>query len=196
MQDNPVLKAIRERRSIRKYQDKPVPKEVAEQLLASAVFSPSSMHREPWRFVVVSDKRKIRELSDDVKRLTPIVGLAQRFVEKMQSRDDLIFYSAPLLILVTAPRGDLLSQAVSPGNKWTQIDCGLLAQTMFLAAHSLGLGSCYIGLAQVLNKDKELLKGLGVPADHDIIAPLIFGYPAEEKEAPQRRFNDKILKWI
>ena len=76
------------------------------------------------------------------------------------------------------------------------IDCGIVAQTMFLAAHSLGLGSCFIGFAQALNRDRQVLDGLGVPRDHEIIAPLIFGYPAESKEVPKRAFEDKVLKWI
>lgn len=181
---NPVLDAIRGRRSIRKYSTKPIPKEIVEQLLSAAVYSPSAMNRQPWRFVVITNRQKIKELSDAVKRLTPLTGLAQRFVERMTSREDLIFYSVPLLILVAAPKG----------YKWAHIDCGILAQTMFLAAHSLGLGSCFIGFAHALNKDGKLLRKLGIPEGMEIAAPLIFGYPAEEKPVPEREYEDKVLK--
>jgi len=183
---NPVIDVIRARRSIRKYTGKPVTKEVIGQLLSAAVMSPSAMDREPWRFVVITDKAKIKELSDAVKRLTPLQGLAQKFVERMTSREDLIFYSAPLLILIVAQKD----------YKWAHLDCGILAQTMFLAAKSFGLGSCFIGFARALNNDHELLRSLGVPEGDEIVAPLIFGYQAEEKKAPERKFEDKVLKWF
>jgi len=180
-----VTDAIRERRSIRKYEPRPVPEQIVKELLSLAAYSPSAMHREPWRFIIVTDPKKIRELSDAVKRLMPLIGLAARFVERMQSREDTIFYGAPLLILVCAPKGD----------NWAMLDCGILAQTMFLAAQSHGIGSCFIGFAQSLNKDEKLLKELGVPSGQEIVAPLIFGYPAEKKEVPERKYEDKVLKW-
>ena len=180
-----VTDAIRERRSIRKYERKPVPEAIVKELLSLAVYSPSAMHREPWRFIVITDPKKIKELSDDVKRLTPLVGLGMKFVERFQSRKDLIFYDAPLLVLVCAPKGD----------EYAVLDCGILAQTMFLAAYSHGLGSCFIGFARSLNKDEKVLKELGVPAGYEISAPLIFGYPAEKKEVPERKYEDKVLKW-
>ena len=184
MPANPVLKAIRERRSIRKYGTKPVPKEIIGKLLSAAAMSPSAMDRQEWEFTVVTDRKTISVLSGCVKRQMSIIGYAQRFAERFTSRKDLIFYSAPLLIIVTAPKG----------NEWAHINCGILAQTMFLAAHSLGLGSCYIGFARTLNKDSEALKLLGIPGSREIVAPLIFGYAAEKKPVPQR--EPKIAKWI
>lgn len=181
---NDVLKAIYGRRSIRKYQDKPVPKEVIEQLLDAAVMSPNAMHREPWRFIVVESREKISYLSEKVKGSMKLLGLAIRVVEFVKRRGDNIFYDAPLLVIMTAKKG----------YTWAKMDCGIAAQTMLLAAYSLGLGSCYIGFGNYLNNDKEVLKELGVPEDHEIIAPLIFGYAADEKPTPDRK--PKILNWI
>ena len=148
--------------------------------------SPSAMHKEPWRFIVITDRKMINELSDRVKKRAGIIGHAPRFAERFTSREDTIFYGAPLLIIVIAPKE----------NEWAHIDCGILAQTMFLAAHSLGLGSCYIGFGRMLNSDAEALKLLGIPSDMEIVAPLIFGYSSEEKPAQKRSFEDKILKRI
>lgn len=184
MQDNPVLKAIRERRSIRKYEPKAVPKEVVDQLLYVAAMSPTAMNKQEWEFIVVTDRKTINELSVRVKKQAGIIGYAQKFAERFMSEEDLIFYSAPLLVIVTAPKED----------EWAHIDCGILAQTMFLAAHSLGLGSCYIGFARMLNKDGEALKMLGVPPEREIVAPLIFGYSAEKKVSQQR--EPKVVKRI
>lgn len=65
-------------------------------------------------------------------------------------------------------------------------DCALVAENMMLAAHSLGIGSCWIGLALHLGDDKEFMKEAGVPEGHKLIAPLIFGYPANGKRKAPR----------
>jgi nitroreductase len=74
------------------------------------------------------------------------------------------------------------------------LDCGLAAENMFLEAYQLGLGSCFIGFANFLNQDPKLLAELGIPEDHDLLAPLIFGYPAESP-APKKH-DVKVLRWI
>ena len=189
MQDNPVIKAIDDRRSIRKYQEKPVSKEVIEQLLSAAAMSPSAMNKQPWEFVVVTDRDMISELSDRVKKKLGTIGVLQKFAEKITSREDLIFHRAPLLIIVTAPKS-----AQWAGVNMSLIDCAILSQTMMLASHSLGLGSCFIGFAYLLNDDQDALRTLGIPEDRMIAAPLIFGYPSEKKGVPERR--PKVSKWV
>ncbi|VVC71920.1 Coenzyme F420:L-glutamate ligase [uncultured archaeon] len=184
---NPVIEAIAARRSIRKFEDKPVPSGLESELLRAAVNSPSAMNLQHWRFVVISDKAKIRELSDAVKRLFAPQGLTGPMMARFSSKDDTIFHGAPLIILVCADRHS---------GQWAEIDCGIVAENMFLAAYSLGLGSCFIGFAQVLNRDRLLLSTLGIPDNFEVIAPLIFGYPAEKKPGQKRTFEDKVLKRI
>jgi len=65
---------------------------------------------------------------------------------------------------------------------------------MFLTAYQEGLGSCFIGFGNFLNQDPKVLADHGVPEDHEVIAPLIFGYPAESPAAKAK--EAKILKWI
>ncbi len=189
MQENQVMKAIYERRSIRKYEERAVSRDVIEELLSAAVMSPSAMNKQPWEFVVVTDRNMIKELSDRVKKKLGTIGHLQRFAEKVTSREDLIFYGAPLLIIVTSPKNSNWS-----GINMSLIDCAILSQTMSLAGHSLGLGSCFIGFAFTLNDDQDALRMLGIPEDRMIAAPLIFGYPSEKKDPPDR--NPKVSKWI
>ena len=99
---NKVIEAIRTRRSIRKYADRPVPKEAIETILNTAVFSPSAMNRQPWRFIVIEDKDRIKELSRRVKKQMGVLGYALRFGEIIQSKDDTVFYGAPLLVIIYA----------------------------------------------------------------------------------------------
>lgn len=181
---NPVIEAITKRRSIRKYLDKPVPKEIIDTILNTVVMSPSAMNRQPWRFIVIENKEKIQELSAIVKKQMGLLGYALRFTEIIQSKKDTIFYNAPLLIIIAAEKDD----------KWNKINCGIIAQSMFLTAYSLGLGSCYIGFANTLNNDPDTLRELKVPENHEIISPIIFGYPADTKEPPKR--EPKVINWI
>ncbi|MCX6801661.1 MAG: nitroreductase family protein [Candidatus Diapherotrites archaeon] len=96
-----------------------------------------------------------------------------------------IFYNAPLLIVISG----------KTGYDYLKDDVNLAVQNMFLAAHSLGLGSCWIGLAKPLNNDDAARKELGIPSDMEIVAPLIFGYPKkQDKSIPKR--EPRILKWI
>jgi nitroreductase len=67
---------------------------------------------------------------------------------------------------------------------------------MMLAAHSVGIGSCWIGLAAGLGYDVEFLKEVGVPEGHKLIAPLIFGYPKKDNLKAPARNADVVLKWI
>ena len=77
--------------------------------------------------------------------------------------------------------------------EWLKDDVNLAVQNMFLAAHSLGLGSCWIGFGKVLNKNAQALKELGVPKDMEIVAPLVFGYPDKPSTKIPKRVP-KILK--
>ncbi|MCG7841253.1 MAG: nitroreductase family protein [Methanomassiliicoccales archaeon] len=72
----------------------------------------------------------------------------------------------------------------------------LCAGNMMLTAHSLGIGSCWIGFASSLGEDPGVLKDLGVPEGHRLIAPLIFGYPKKVDGTATPRNDPVILKWV
>ena len=149
--------------------DKPVPEEIAQQILKAGAMAPSAMDKQPCRFIVISDRKKMGELSKKVKDRLGMLGFGARLAERMKVKEDVIFYGAPLLILIAAGRGD----------EWAAIDCSLAAQNMMLRAYDLGLGSCFIGFARMLNKDEEALRGLGIKDSQELYCPLIFGYPKE-----------------
>lgn len=180
-----VDECVRGRRSVRNYLEKPVEREKIEKILDAGVNAPSAMNRQPCRFTVVEDRKKILELSGKTKNNLGLLGFGLNLAEMVKIKEDVIFYNAPLLILVSAPKDK---------DSWGRIDSALAAQNMMLSAYSMGLGSCYIGFAISLNNDREVLKDLGVPEDHEIMAPLIFGYPKEWSKPKEKRL--KLLKWI
>lgn len=82
--------------------------------------------------------------------------------------------------------------------RFTKVDCACCAENMMLAARSLGIGSCWIGFADlVINKNRKLMTSLGVLKDHKIIAHLIFGYPIKFPEkARERKKEAGVIRWI
>ena len=151
---------------MRDYLDKPVPEELVGKILKAGAMAPSGMDRQPCRFIVVQDKRTIRELSDKVKDKAGAMGLLARLAERMKVKEDVIFYDAPLLILIVADKG-----------RWAETDCALAAQNMMLRAYDLALGSCFIGFMKLIEDDREAMRSLGVKDGQQLYCPLIFGYP-------------------
>jgi nitroreductase len=112
-----VFEAIQERRSIRAYQDTPVPREKLEKILETARLAPSARNTEPWHFIAVTDKEKRKILSK---------GRFAKFLVE-----------APLVIVAC---GD---KKASPD--WYAIDVALAVENMVLTATSEGLSTCCVG---------------------------------------------------
>lgn len=176
------------RRSIRKFEDKTVPKVVIDKLLEAGVWAPSGMNSQPCHFTVIENREIINKLARRTKELVPKnMPLPESLQAAFKSDKDVVFYGAPLLILISTKKNEDLRTL-------NLLDCGLAAQNMFLAAYQAGLGSCFIGFAAFLNQDPKALAEVGIPEDHELVAPLIFGYPNETPVSEPREV--KLLKWI
>jgi len=188
---NAILDNIYQRRSVRNYSDRDVPDEIIKEIIKAGTYAPTAVNKQPWRFVVVKNRQLIEEY-DERARKAFLVAFKDtenpdmvRYVQYLSNPKTRIFFGAPVLILIFASPDVIIDH-----------DCALAAENMMLAAHSLGIGSCWIGLASGLGYDTEFLKEAGVPDGHKLIAPLIFGYPAKEKLKAPARNSDVILKWI
>ena len=188
---NPTLDTIYGRRSVRKYADKDVSDEIIREIIRAGTYAPTAVNKQPWRFVVIKNRKLIDELDEKAKKIfvsmfkdstIPELAVYAKNLAKPEVR---ILYKAPVFILVfTSP------------DAMNEHDCALAAENMMLAAHSLGIGSCWIGLSAGLGTDEAFLKEAGVPKDHKLVAPLIFGYPAKGALPAPKRNADVILKWI
>ena len=167
---------IQSRRSVRNYQDKPVPEEDIQKLLKAGAMAPSARNLQPVRYILITNKEKIRELSGKVKEA--LMPLGEKYGKRAKSEEDLIFYGAPLLILLVGDK-----------EKWTKNDCALAAENMMLQAHELGLGSCYIGLMNKIGDDRETLSSIGIEEGQELYCPLIFGYPTQWPPSKTRDAN-------
>ncbi len=181
---NPTIQSIKERRAIRAYKDKPIEKEKIDEIINCGLMAPSARNLQPWKFVAVTDKKFIKEMAERVQ--SKVIGNPRySFVkERSKTKQDAIFYSAPLVVFILG----------NEKSSWHVIDCSLAAENMMLAAHSLGIGSCPIGMARFLAEEKDIIKRLKFPEGHNLVLTLVFGY-ADEKPAPRER-NKEAVEWI
>ncbi len=177
---------IRGRRSVRQYTEEPVSKKDIETVLEAGVWAPTGMGRQPWRFIVIEDKKTIKFVSDEtkkiIKEIMPAIG------KQFDVAEDIICYNAPVLILLCAEKD----------TQWGQVsllDSVLAAQNMFLKAYELGLGTCYMGFIAFLNKKPEILQKAGIPQGYELTVPLILGHP-KNKQKPGNRKKPQVLKWM
>jgi len=175
---NETIKTLLSRRSHRDYQDKSIEQEKIEQIITAGKAAPSSRNQQKYLIKVITNVDLIQELAQESKRL-----LNEKRPEiSLREMADPIFYQAPLLILIFVEKGD----------KWAGINAGLLASNMFNAAWSLGIGSCYIGLANILNQSNLLKSKIDYPDDYELMTPLIFGYPKSDQVPVPVRKSDNV----
>ncbi len=178
---------IKERRSVRLYKEDAVPKEKIESVLEAGVWAATGMGRQPWRFIIVEDKETIKFVSDETKKavIEAMPAIANRF----ETNKDIICYNAPLLIFICTE--------VEENFKLINLkDSVLAAENMFLKAHELGLGGCYMGWIDLLYQTHpEVLKKAVIPPGYEMQVPLIFGYP-KSKAGAGKRNKPNVLKWI
>jgi nitroreductase len=155
-----VLDSIRDRRSIRQYRAEGIPEEKLTQVLEAGRWAPSAGNRQPWRFVVVRDDG-LR------KRLGEIAPFGWFMAE------------APVTIAVV----------IDPQGSNHPVEDGAAAtQNMLLAAHALGLGTCWIGSYGSSYED-EAKQILGIPAERRVLSLVSVGYAAESPQKDRMELN-------
>jgi len=196
---NSIINNIKNRRSIRKYKDKKIPKKLIKEIIESAKYAPSSHNRQPWNFTVITSRKTIDELSEDIKSwyksiiklslplsfINEVKKSVKEMSKRAKSEKDLFFYHAPAVIIIHAPN-----------KKFFQQDCACAAQNMMLTARSLDIGSCWIGFADiVLNKSAKISKKIGIPMAHNVMATIALGYPEKFPENALPR-KDCEIDWV
>lgn len=166
-----LMEAIRTRRSVRKYTDQKVDNSIVEQLLDAAVQAPSASNSQPWAFAVIQDRSWLETFSTRAKsHLLSMVDqdpAIAHYKGMLSNADFNIFYNAGTLVVIYA----------KPITPYSYGDCCLAAQNLMLAAHDMGLGTCWIGFAHGLLDTQEVKAEFGIPTEYTVAAPLILGYP-------------------
>ena len=181
---------LTKRRSVRDYEDKEVPLDILIQIINESCLAPSSSNRQPWRFIVVTNREVIKRLSDESKR--NLLHDLERNPDFMSSNYEAllrnqhfnVFYNAPCLVFIVGPK-KLLS---------IEVDCALAASYFMFSACAKGLATCWIDLGRFIN-DRELLDLIGLPERDRIVAPVIIGYPKDIPGVPDRT-GPEVLKIV
>jgi nitroreductase len=177
---------IKGRRSVRAYTDQPVSKDQINAVLEAGTWAPTGMRREPWRFVVIENKKLIKYASDQTK--TAVIKAMPPIAKQFTTDADVICYNAPVLILVCTEKDP----------QWGHVntrDSVLAAENMFLKAYELDLGTCYMGLIDLLATNPEAMKKLGVPENYEMQLSFILGHP-KVKQGADKRSKPNVLQWI
>jgi len=173
---NEVIDAIKGRRSIRAYKSDAFGKDVLWAIVEAGTYAPTGHNGQPWHFSVIQDRALMEEVSAKAKAVmadAPVDWI--RNIGRNPAVD--ITHKAPVLILVSCKKGSIAGPA----------DCIAAMQNMLVAAHSLGVGSCWIGFVNFIFDDAQMMAKLGVPEGFEPQQAAVFGYPAQERIAPARR---------
>lgn len=170
--ENPVLKNIHQRKSVRHYLDQPVPREKIELLLKAGMAAPTAADRRPWAFVAVTDQAQLRALA------------AALPFGKMLNQ------AGAAVAVCGLPKKSL---AGKESEYWIQ-DCSAASENILLAAESLGLGAVWLGVHPVADRVAAVRKALGIPAEAVPLNVISIGVPAGG-EQPKNKFNPANIHW-
>ena len=162
------MKAIFERRSIRKYTSESISDKDLEELLKAAMAAPSAGNQQSWEFVVIKDRVILKEM----------VGIHPNGYQMLED--------APLAIMVCGN----LDAEIHKGY-WVQ-DCSAATENILLAAQSKGLGTVWLGVYPMENRVKALKKMFGLPEKIIPLSIVSVGHPAEKKK-PSNRFDQSRI---
>lgn len=194
-----MIEAMERRRSIRAYQDKPVPRRMLEEILQAGILAPSSKNRQPWRFVVVTGQAKAEMLAAmkrglEQERNAPLLPNSQEYLPGAE-RTWQIMGQAPAVIFVLNTLGQNLARPLNLEDRVAELcnvqSIGAAMENMTLAAADLGLGSLWIcdlffayrGLSAWLDAEGTLLAALAV------------GYAAESPPPRPRKELETVTEW-
>jgi F420 biosynthesis protein FbiB-like protein len=191
---------IRSRRSIRRYDDRPIPREVIEGMLELATWGPSAHNRQPWRFTVITQKETQQHLASAMgARLRADLsadGVPTDVIEKDAARSYARITGAAALICLCMTMEDMdrYPDSTRAANERTMAvqSVAMAGQNLLLAAHHAGLGACWM-CAPLFCPD-VVHAALDLPTYWEPQALITLGYAAEERQ--KHRFGvEEITLW-
>lgn len=194
MIQNEVLDAIHARRSTRSFTERQITPEQLETLLDAAIWAPSGGNNQSWLFTAVQKEETLLRLNNLVRegfqQWVPDDDYPGKRSAKAVSQKESwnFYYHAPTVIIASN----------KPGYENAMADCALALENIFLAAQSIGLGSCYLNQLHWLRNDpgvRNFLFELGIPKEHTICSAAAVGYIDKASAVPARKpGTDRIIR--
>lgn len=157
-------KLIKQRQSVRRYQDKPVEQDKVEKIIKAVHLAPSACNSQPWKLIIVDEP----ELKEQIARATfnDIISFNRFALE------------APVIAVLVIERSKLIAQIGGSikNQEYPQYDIGIAAAHFCLQAADLGLGTCMIGWFN----DRKIKKLLNIPDKRKVGLVISMGYPADD----------------
>lgn len=167
--DNLVLHAIYNRRSIRKFESKPVAREQIQTILEAGRWAPSGLNSQPWRFMPIHQKDPRQRILANSTKYSKIVEQAHSLIVVLLDKSSSYDYTK---------------------------DCqsvGACVQNMLLAIHSMGLGGVWLG--EILNQESQVMQGLDLDINkYQLMAVVALGYPAQEGHSERKSLNKLMME--
>jgi nitroreductase len=181
---NPTIETILTRRSVRSYQHKSLSREIIDCITLCGINAPTAWHRESWAIRVVQNSENLQKLNESC--LNWLRNTQSGVAKMFKGPEASVFYHAPVVIIIAGEKEFHFSP----------VDCALAGENMMIAAQALEVGSCAIGfISEFLKTDdgeiwKEFFK---IPATHESIIAIAFGYASSPKKEKAQRDTSKII---
>jgi len=186
MPTSETLDVIARRYSCRAFSDEPLPEDVLDAILTAGLHAPSATNAQPWRLIAVTDKALIDEIDATGVSLLEVNDTAS--YDRAMGRGGRMLYNTPVIVLIARPAAE---------STYPDLDCGIMASHLVLAATSLGVGSCIAGMPRVLfsgPQGEALSKRLRIPDGYRFALSVMLGYAAGESKAGHEIDPSKIIK--
>ena len=171
------------RRSVRKFEARPLPRELIEEIVGIAAYAPSWKNTQIARYTVVTDPAVLEKIASDC-----VLGYTHNS-EIIRSCAALAVQSVVMKRSGYERDG---SFTTAQGTHWESFDAGISAQTFCLAAHEKGVGTCIMGIID----EAKAAAAIGLPEGERVSALIAMGYPAESPKAPPRKDTSVLLRYL
>lgn len=179
-----AMECIKTRRSVRHFTDRELTRETLDEIVSAASYAPSWKNSQTARWNIITDKELLKNISETAimsfsKNGATIAGCAALAVE-----------STVTGIAGFEPDGSYTTPAM--GDRWEMYDAGIAAQTLCLAAHTMGVGSVIMGIVDF----DRLHSLLGLPENEKVSAAIALGYYSYEPKMPPRKSPEEIARFF
>ena len=178
-----TITSIKERRSIRKYKNETVDRNIINEIIEAARFAPSWTNNQVARWTLIDSTAILQEIAAQA---------VQGFAHNM----DILKGAAGVAVLSfvkgQSGRIDKYNLENSNPEKWEVFDAGIACQTFCLAAHAKGVGTCIFGVIC----EQTIAKIINLPENESVAALITYGYEIEHPKAPARKEASEISRWL